>query len=439
MQRDKAVQNLLAVGLDTRLAEKAVDAGYTLTKLRANKADLLVVFDRSEVRFLIRSLKRKEIPAEVVEDLVNRCDWSCCECWNLSLLQPVIIHHLQEHSTGGNDDYDNLVVLCLNHHACAHSQWRISRHPLPRKRIESRKKEFEAAIAAFKAGTRAPPGKEGDRTGSDSQSDVKVLARLFELFERPAIRRPFPQALTLIFGVVALVLIMYAVVSYTSNPRPVGELFKILEDVTQSAADRLDAFRVLRDEYGWTDFEKRNLSGLIFPSSGWEGTVFMEADLTGSSFRNANLHGVNLMRAKLINADLQDADCRECQLNGAVLTGANCQGANFDEVMLRGGTYDNANFSRARLRGARLQAASFRHTNFSNSDLSGAIFNDGNPGWMTSNLENAILDAANIQDVDLRNTVGFDTARVVEAIYNTETQFPDNFDPANKGMISANK
>ncbi len=192
MKRDKLLINLLATGLDSDLSAKALDSGYNLTKLRnASKTDLEKTFSSYEIGRIQEALQRSPIDKDIVGKLIAHCDWACCLCWNLDERQPVIIHHIEEHAKGGSDKYENLVVLCLNHHGMAHSKWDISRHPTPPDLVRQRKREFEKAIKTFKAGKRAAPGREGNGADSNSLSDVQALKDIAQFFDRPAFSRPF--------------------------------------------------------------------------------------------------------------------------------------------------------------------------------------------------------------------------------------------------------
>lgn len=161
MNNDMKVMNLIGVGLDSELAQKAVTVGFTLTKLRrASKSELDQHFDDKELVTIWEAVKRKPIPRDIVQRLIEECDWKCCICWDYSVDLPIIIHHIEEHSRIQDDSYDNLVVLCLNHHGLAHSNWEISRHPLPPELIRNKKREWIAELTEFKAGLRPAPGYE---------------------------------------------------------------------------------------------------------------------------------------------------------------------------------------------------------------------------------------------------------------------------------------
>jgi len=168
MKRDKRVISLLAVGLDSEFATKLVRMGHTLSKLKAaSKSDLSKEFESWEVSQIIEATKRDPIPTATINKLVQESDWKCCICWDVSKGGPVVIHHIAEHSKPRDNRYENLVVLCLNHHALAHTTWQISRHPLP------------------------APGKESALTDAFSQSDVEALEHFRSFIDRPAMHQPF--------------------------------------------------------------------------------------------------------------------------------------------------------------------------------------------------------------------------------------------------------
>lgn len=154
MKSNQKIKNLLRIGLDSQLAEKAVAAGYTLTRLRqANKSELTKHFSGENLEAVLDAIKRKAISKDVVQMLVEECDWKCCICRKFDEEGPVIIHHIVGHSVSQDDSYDNLVILCLNHHALAHSKWEISRHPLPPELLRIRKTEWIEAVKQYKSAT----------------------------------------------------------------------------------------------------------------------------------------------------------------------------------------------------------------------------------------------------------------------------------------------
>lgn len=150
----------MSVGVDSALARKAVEKGFTLTKLRkASRAELESYFAPDEVE-TFSSLRRTPIPPATVERLVDGSDWKCCMCWDWDLSQPVIIHHVDPHAKSGDDAYDNLVLLCPSHHAQAHYISEIARPPLPPELLRKRKSEWTRAVEEYRDGRRPKPGRE---------------------------------------------------------------------------------------------------------------------------------------------------------------------------------------------------------------------------------------------------------------------------------------
>ena len=71
----RKVQNLLGVGLDSELAQKAVEVGFTLARLRrASKYELAQHFGAEELDSICEAVKRKPIPEETLQRLVEECD-----------------------------------------------------------------------------------------------------------------------------------------------------------------------------------------------------------------------------------------------------------------------------------------------------------------------------------------------------------------------------
>jgi len=187
---DRKLRNLLAVGLPSALAAKAVSKGFSLTRLKqASKRELQRAFERNEVRDLKTAVARRAIPGETIERLITECGWKCCLCWRFRDEQCVVIHHIEKHAQTQDDSFDNLVVLCLQHHALAHSTWEICRHPAPPDLIRQRKAEWIAAVREFKAGERGAPGHEGE--GPKEHADTEFLRHMRDFLDRPAMRQPF--------------------------------------------------------------------------------------------------------------------------------------------------------------------------------------------------------------------------------------------------------
>ena len=187
----------LSSGMSSEIAKKAVEKGYSLEKLsKLSQKRLDQVFgylkDGSiEGTSVSEAVNRKPIEASTVQKLLSEADWKCCVCWSFSEESPVIIHHIGHYSDTKDNSYENLVVLCPNHHSLAHSTWSISRHPLPPELLKKRKAEWAQAIAEYKKGVRPAPEKESSKQDLFNQSDRETLNRLRMFIDRPAMHQPF--------------------------------------------------------------------------------------------------------------------------------------------------------------------------------------------------------------------------------------------------------
>lgn len=192
MQKESNIFNLIAAGINSKISEKAILKGYTLSKLKAtSKTELKKDFESFEIPNIIKATKRKPISTDVITKLISESDCKCCICWDIYKEEPVIVHHIIEHSKTKDDSYDNLVLLCLNHHALAHTNWNISRHPLSSEFIRQRKKEWIKAVSDFKNGLRPAPSNKIKLSKNFYQSDKEALKYFQSFIDRPAMHQPF--------------------------------------------------------------------------------------------------------------------------------------------------------------------------------------------------------------------------------------------------------
>ncbi len=196
VKKDEQIK-LISAGLSSEIAKKAAKKGLTIEKLstlsQKESIQAFGYYENGSVEgaSVSEAVKRKPISPETVKKLVSESDWKCCMCWDISKETPVIIHHINFHSKTNDDSYENLVVLCPNHHALAHSNWSISRHPLPPELLKERKNNWTQAIAEFKKGLRPAPTKESAKQDIFGQSDRDTLNLLRMFLDRPAIHQPF--------------------------------------------------------------------------------------------------------------------------------------------------------------------------------------------------------------------------------------------------------
>lgn len=130
------------------------------TLCSAEDAKLAEQFASAELDAIRRAKTRREIPSATVKRLTEECEFRCCLCWNIDSDSGVVIHHIRFHATAPDDRYENLVVLCADHHDRVHTKRELTRHPYPPELLLRRKEEFATAIMAFKAGKRVAPGRE---------------------------------------------------------------------------------------------------------------------------------------------------------------------------------------------------------------------------------------------------------------------------------------
>ncbi len=152
--------NLLAIGLDSGFVERLIRRGHSLASLKAHSTRKLEGFTVEEVKSIRAAVGRKAIPQPTLRRLVAECEWRCCICFDYDRLNPVVIHHITEHAKTRDDRYENLALLCPNHHADAHTHCDIARSPCPPELIIQKKRDWIRAVAEFNAGVRCAPGRE---------------------------------------------------------------------------------------------------------------------------------------------------------------------------------------------------------------------------------------------------------------------------------------
>jgi len=152
---------LLSVGISTILAEKVLNEGYSLTSLsKTNKKDLIGLFGNKDGSLLFDKSRRKPIQSEVIQQLVEECYWSCCCCQNLDRSGGVVIHHIKHYSNDGGNEYDNLILLCPNHHEDAHSKSTLTQPQYPPEVLVQYKNDWVKTIKEWRDGKRPRPGRK---------------------------------------------------------------------------------------------------------------------------------------------------------------------------------------------------------------------------------------------------------------------------------------
>lgn len=148
---EKKIQSFIALGFSEELSKKIVDKGFTKSKLKnSTKKDLLRSFNGLETQEIWDKISRKPIPKSVIFQLIQDSEWKCCVCWDLFKCQNVVIHHIIPYHETQDNSYDNLVVLCLNHHGLAHTKSDLGRPPLPPEVLKQKKQEWTKYVTQFK-------------------------------------------------------------------------------------------------------------------------------------------------------------------------------------------------------------------------------------------------------------------------------------------------
>lgn len=158
---EKNRENFLKYCIPDDIISKLLDENYTLTKIRvATKIDLLKFLKPEEIEEVQEKIKRQPIPDDVFEKLVRDTEFHCCFCWDITEEKPVIIHHIDEYNETQDNSYDNLSVLCLNHHGDVHTIRKISQQNFPKVRQQNQKANWIKELSEYRAGNRPAPGSE---------------------------------------------------------------------------------------------------------------------------------------------------------------------------------------------------------------------------------------------------------------------------------------
>jgi len=186
---DKNIENLLKYGIDENLAQKIASYGLTISKIRVlSKADLIKQnFTDDEISMMKEKAERQEINDTVLQQLIQDTELHCCICQDIDNAKPVIIHHINEYNKSQDNSYDNLIVVCLNHHADIHTIRQISQQNYPPTKLIDLKNKFVKSLKEYRAGKRVAPGRENLKDNPSNYPDLLVLEHYKKyLFERDA-------------------------------------------------------------------------------------------------------------------------------------------------------------------------------------------------------------------------------------------------------------
>ncbi len=147
----KSKKKLLALGIQEDLVDKIIDLGYTKSSLKnLPKKKLKDIFTENETDIIYEKVRRKAIPPETIDRMIEEYDWKCPICYDIKKVHPLIVHHITQYSESQNNDFDNLILLCLEHHEDAHTKSTLSGDFLPENVLKVKRNEWLEYVRSFK-------------------------------------------------------------------------------------------------------------------------------------------------------------------------------------------------------------------------------------------------------------------------------------------------
>ncbi len=129
---------MLARGISSDLAASLTSLGHTISSLRSMTLEQLTDLGiRPEISEGLLS-GRPPIPEHTLVQLLFNSKWVCAVCRSANA--PIAVHHIEPWAKSRSHDPSNLIVLCLIHHAKAHSKGDLEQNLNP-----SRLRYFKAA------------------------------------------------------------------------------------------------------------------------------------------------------------------------------------------------------------------------------------------------------------------------------------------------------
>lgn len=240
-----------------------------------------------------------------------------------------------------------------------------------------------------------------------------------------------------------------------------SSLYFIAPGITLSNGDleevSLTSGNLLGSRLNGMNLSKAQLGRINLSTSTLNKVFFKEASLSGANLSDSKIVFSSFEEAFLSSADFENAYLKESSFVSAKLLGANFRDASLTNIDL-----SKANLSKSDLRGADLEDSTVVETSFKGalysyktkfpngfspeehnmllidegSNLSKAKL--GGVNLLSANLQNANLRKADLRRANLRNAnlAGSDLtkAKLGSAVYNGDTVFPKDFDPAQHEM-----
>ncbi|MEE9429802.1 MAG: DUF2169 domain-containing protein [Melioribacteraceae bacterium] len=171
------------------------------------------------------------------------------------------------------------------------------------------------------------------------------------------------------------------------------EEIPITREIVQERATKRESFA---DE----DLSNLDLSGIDFG-----GVDFTNAILKSVNFEKANLTGANFTEANLEKTNFSGANFNKAKLTNADFTEANLMNTNLSEAELTDTIFEKANLANAILDKVKAADSNFTEVNLTNASLKRGQFKGAY--FSKAILNNANFSGANLQDVSMEETQGF--------------------------------
>jgi len=120
--RKDSEKKLLALGFNTELIEKIDNKSLGISGLRGQSKSALIKndFTEEEAELIVSKINREKIDIETLNSILKKSGEVCCFCKDGNKSRPFQIHHIEEYHINQNNEEDNLVLVCPNHHVSIH-------------------------------------------------------------------------------------------------------------------------------------------------------------------------------------------------------------------------------------------------------------------------------------------------------------------------------
>lgn len=146
---NRSVAAMMRRGLDDQTAAELNRAGHTLSSLQLTGDDELTRLGLSARQIAgLRRGGRADIPFATLARVLWKNRSTCCVCRKAG--QAIIVHHISPWATSRDHSDANLAVLCLEHHARAHSRGDLEQNLTPR-RLRDSKDRWEQEVCQLDA------------------------------------------------------------------------------------------------------------------------------------------------------------------------------------------------------------------------------------------------------------------------------------------------